>query len=49
MTYFSATGVTFQAHARINFATIFDGLVILAIAEVFREGTRLADEQSLTI
>lgn len=49
MTHFSAAGVTFQAHARVDFSVIFDGLVILVIAEVFREGTRLADEQSLTI
>ena len=41
--------MTFQAHARVDFSAIFDGLVILVIAEVFREGTRLADEQSLTI
>jgi hypothetical protein len=49
MTHFSAAEVTFQAHARVDFSAIFDGLVILVIAEVFREGTRLADEQSLTI
>ena len=49
MAHFSAADFAFQAHARVDATVIFDGLVILVIAEVFREGTRLADEQSLTI
>jgi hypothetical protein len=34
---------------RFNVAAILYGLVILVLAELFREGTRLREEQSLTI
>ena len=49
MTHFSAPGLRFDARPDFNFITIVHGLIILAIAEVFRAGTRLDEEQSLTI
>lgn len=49
MTHFSATGLQFNARPDLNLVTIVHGLVILAIAEVFTAGTRLDEEQSLTI
>jgi hypothetical protein len=33
----------------LNGITLLSGFAILVIAEVFREGTRLHEEQSLTI
>jgi hypothetical protein len=33
----------------LNIVAIVAGLIILVIAEVFREGTRLDEEQSLTV
>jgi hypothetical protein len=49
MTYFSANGLRFDARPDLNIFAIIHGLIILAIAEVFRTGTRLDEEQSLTI
>jgi hypothetical protein len=49
MTHFSANGLRFDARPDVNVITIVDGLIILAIAEVFRTGTRLDEDQSLTI
>jgi hypothetical protein len=49
MTYFSANGLRFDARPDLNFFTLVHGLIILAIAEVFRTGTRLDEDQSLTI
>ncbi|HET9468831.1 MAG TPA: DUF2975 domain-containing protein [Vicinamibacterales bacterium] len=49
MTHFSASGLRFDARPDFNVVTIVHGLIILAIAEVFRAGTRLDEEQSLTI
>ena len=49
MTHFSANGLQFDARPDLNLITIVHGLIILAIAEVFRTGTRLDEEQSLTI
>jgi hypothetical protein len=49
MTHFSADGLRFDARPDINFMAIVDGLIILVIAEVFRAGTRLDEEQSLTV
>ncbi|MEO8096393.1 MAG: DUF2975 domain-containing protein [Acidobacteriota bacterium] len=46
---FTFEGATFVPTLDIGKATIICGLIILAIAEVFREGSRLRDEQSLTI
>jgi hypothetical protein len=44
-------GANFQFRTRVDFdvMSILLGLVILVIAEVFREGTRLEQEQALTI
>jgi len=49
MTHFSVAGLAFDARPELNVFAVVNGLIILVIAEVFREGTRLADEQSLTI
>jgi hypothetical protein len=49
MTHFSASGLRFDARPDLNVFTIIHGLIILAIAEVFRAGTRLDEDQSLTI
>ena len=48
-THFSAAGLTFDARPHVNAFAIVNGLIILAIAEVFREGTRLEEDRSLTI
>jgi hypothetical protein len=48
-THVALAGLQFDAWPRINLTTIGLGLVILVIAEVFRVGTRLDEEQSLTI
>lgn len=47
--HFTANGLRFVASTDLNGVTIISGLAILVIAEVFREGTRLHEEQSLTI
>ena len=47
--YFSVAGLQFTAHADFSVAAIIEGLIILVIAEVFRAGTRLDEEQSLTV
>jgi hypothetical protein len=49
MTYFSADGLRFVARPDLNVFAIVNALIILVIAEVFRAGTRLNDEQSLTV
>jgi hypothetical protein len=49
MTHFSAEGLRFDAWPAINAFAIIDGVIILVIAEVFRAGTRLDEEQSLTV
>jgi hypothetical protein len=49
MTHFQAEGFHFAAQAEINFFVIVCGLVLLVIAEVFGIGTRLDEEQSLTV
>ena len=49
MTHFSAQGLRFDARPDLNLFAIVHGLIILAIAEVFRAGTRLDEDQSLTI
>jgi hypothetical protein len=46
---FSADGLRFTARADVNLFAIVNGLIILVLAEVFREGTRLHDDQSLTV
>jgi hypothetical protein len=47
--HFTADGLRFVASADLNGITIVSGLAILVIAEVFREGTRLQENESLTI
>jgi hypothetical protein len=49
MTYFSAEGLHFDAWPDVNALTIIHGVIILVIAEVFRAGTRLDEDQSLTV
>ena len=49
MTHFSATGLRFDARPDVNLFALVHALIILAIAEVFRAGTRLHEDQSLTI
>jgi hypothetical protein len=49
MTHFSLDGVRLESRLDIGLGPIVSGLVILVIAEVFHEGTRLDQEQSLTI
>ena len=47
--HFSATGLRFDAQLDLDVFAIIHGLIILVIAEVFRAGTRLDEDQSLTI
>lgn len=47
--HFTANGLRFVASTDFNGITIISGFAILVIAEVFREGTRLHEDQSLTI
>jgi hypothetical protein len=49
ITHFSASGLRFDAQPDLNIFAIIHGLIILVIAEVFRTGTRLDEDQSLTI
>ena len=49
MTHFSADGLRFDARLDVDFMAIVAGLVVLVIAEVFSTGTRLDEEQSLTV
>lgn len=48
-THFVANGLQFAALVDVNAAAILSGFAILVIAEVFREGVRLQEDQSLTI
>lgn len=47
--HFTATGLLFDWSFNIDFFAIVLGLIILAIAEVFAAGTRLDEDQALTI
>jgi Protein of unknown function (DUF2975) len=47
--HFTANGLRFVASTDFNGITMVSGFAILVIAEVFREGTRLHEDQSLTI
>jgi hypothetical protein len=49
MTHFAAQGLQFTARPDISVFAIVHGLIILALAEVFRAGTRLDEDQLLTI
>jgi hypothetical protein len=48
-TYFVSEGLQFRVWPDLNVGAIVNGLIILVIAEVFRVGTRLDEEQSLTV
>jgi hypothetical protein len=48
-THFTAEGLRFTARPDLSVAAIIEGLIILVIAEVFRAGTRLDEDQSLTV
>jgi hypothetical protein len=48
-THVAIAGVQFDAWPSVSLSTIGCGLIILVIAEVFRIGTRLDEEQSLTV
>jgi hypothetical protein len=47
--HFTVEGMRLESHFQINGFAILCGLMILVVAEAFREGTRLQDEASLTI
>lgn len=47
--HFTANGLRFVASTDFSGVTIVAGFAILVISEVFREGTRLHEDQSLTI
>jgi hypothetical protein len=47
--HFEGDGIRFVPWTDVHGITIVAGLAILVIAEVFREGTRLHEEQSLTV
>ena len=47
--HFAAEGVRFDVRPDVNVLVIVCGLIILVIAEVFRAGTTLDEEASLTI
>ena len=48
-THFAVDALRFDAWPRIDIFAIIHGLIILVIAEVFRAGARLDEDQSLTI
>jgi hypothetical protein len=47
--HFSVSSLTFVVRPDYNALTVIGGFIILVIAEVFRAGTRLDEEQSLTV
>ncbi len=49
MVHVRAEGLTFYARPDVNAAVIVSGLIILLVAEAFRTGIRLDEEQSLTV
>jgi hypothetical protein len=49
MTHFSADGLRLGVRPDLNVFAIVNGLIILVIAEVFRIGTQLDEDQSLTV
>ena len=46
---FEITGLTVDPGIDIDLSTVFAGLVLLVIAEVFRIGTQLKEDQDLTV
>ena len=49
MTRFEAVGLRFHTRADFDVTAIIAALILFVIAEVFREGARLDEEQSLTV
>lgn len=49
MVHFSAPGLRFDARPDFSVLAVVHGLIILVIAEVFRAGTQLDEDQSLTV
>jgi hypothetical protein len=49
MNYISVPGIRIDAVLGLNVTMLFIGLVILVLAEVFRVGVQLREEQDLTI
>jgi|CZCA01.1.fsa_nt_gi hypothetical protein len=47
--YVSVTGVDFRAKLSLDLTTILLGLVILVLAEIFRLGSAMQEEQDLTV
>jgi hypothetical protein len=47
--HFVADGLRFDVTLGVSVPTLVAGLIIFVLAEVFREGTRLEEEQSLTV
>jgi hypothetical protein len=47
--HFTVAGLRLESNFQINAFAIICGVMILVLAEAFREGTRLQDEASLTI
>ena len=47
--HFAADHLRFAAWPRINGLAVVSGLILLVLAEVFRTGTRLDEDQSLTV
>ncbi len=47
--YVSVTGVDFRAKLSLDLTTIFLGLVFLVLAELFRLGSAMQEEQDLTV
>ena len=48
-THFTAAGLLFDANFNVDFFAVFLAFVIFAIAEVFAAGTRLDEDQALTV
>jgi Protein of unknown function (DUF2975) len=49
MQHFSIEGLRFSTRPDFSVFAIVQGMIVLVIAEVFRAGTRLDEEQSLTV
>jgi len=49
VTHFVSEGLHFSARPEVNVFAIVNGLIILVVAEVFRIGARLDEDQSLTV
>lgn len=47
--HFEAEGMSFDVRVNMSITTIVAGLIIFVLAEVFRAGARLEEEQSLTV